>query len=755
MATRRAVLIGALAGGGLALGYVLRPHSYPLPLDPGRGEVAFGAWLKIGTDSVVSVAVPQLEMGQGVTTLLPQIVATELGADWRQVAVEPAPVSALYANLPLAARWRTLWMPVLPDLAEDPDGLIARRWAESHRFDATADGTSLAAYEGLARGAAASARAMLAQAAAARWGVAWEECQVAGGFVTHEQKRLTLGALAAQAASFDPPDPPPLRAEPAAQDPGDGMSGAAAPDAGLAYPRLDLPAKVDGTYVFGGDVRLPGLVYASIRHGQIGESTLAEYDKDAAQRVSGLITLVRHRRWLAAVATNWWAAEQALAQIAPRFAVRDVADSAGIDDALAQALQSGSAERLFEKGNPATLTGRLTHQLRYEAAPALHATIETASATARLADGQLELWAASQAPESARRAAAAALGISTADVVLYPMPAGGSFDRRLEHDHVVEAAIIAQQVGRPVQLTWSRWQEHVAGWPRPPAVAVLAAQTGETGAISAWRTRIAVPPSAREFGARLFGQRDPVAARREVAGEADALATEGAVPPYDIENIALDHVPVTISLPTGRLRGNAHGYTAFFVESFVDELAHLAGREPLAYRMAMLGKDPRLAECLQRVAALSGWGGGGDASGQGIACHRIGDGRIAVVASARRGEMGIRVERISAVADIGRIVNLDIARQQIEGGLVFGLGHALGASTGYAGGVPAAQRLADLNLPVLADCPTIEVDFVASEADPVDPGEIGVAAVAPAVANALFSATGLRFRRLPLLSEEL
>lgn len=750
MATRRAVLIAALAGGGLALGYVLRPHSYPLPLDPGRNEVAFGAWLKIGIDGVISVAVPQLEMGQGVTTLLPQIVATELGADWRQIAVEPAPVSAHYANLPLAAHWRTLWMPALPDLAEDPDGLLVRRWAESRRFDATADGTSIAAYEGPARAAAASARAMLAQAAAARWGIAWEECQVANGFVTHENKRLTLGALAAEAANFDPPDPPPLRAEPAFEQPGGALPGSA-----LAFPRLDLPAKVDGTYVFAGDVRLPGLVYAAIRHGQIGESSLTEYDKEAANGVGGLITLVRQRHWLAAVATGWWAAEQALSRIAPRFTVRDAAESRAIEEALEQALRTGTAERLHEAGEPEALAGRLTHQLRYEAAPALHATIETASATARLFEGKLELWAACQAPESARRAAAAALGMSTADVVLYPMPAGGSFDRRLEHDHVVEAAIIAQQVKRPVQLIWSRWQEHVAGWPRTPAVAVLAAQTGESGAIAAWRTRIAVPASAREFGERLFGNESSVAARREAQNEPDRLATEGAVPPYDIANVALDHVPAAIPLPTARLRGNAHVYSAFFTESFVDELAHLAEREPLAYRMAMLGKDPRLAECLQRVAALSEWGGGGDASGQGIACHRIGEGRIAVVATARRGETGVRVDRISAVADIGRIVNLDIARQQVEGGLVFGLGLALGASTGYTGGVPTAQRLADLNLPALGDCPTVEVDFIASDADPADPGELGVAAVAPAVANALFSATGLRFRRLPLLSEEL
>jgi isoquinoline 1-oxidoreductase beta subunit len=175
--------------------------------------------------------------------------------------------------------------------------------------------------------------------------------------------------------------------------------------------------------------------------------------------------------------------------------------------------------------------------------------------------------------------------------------------------------------------------------------------------------------------------------------------------------------------------------------------------------MAMLGHDPRLAECLQRVAALSGWGGGANASGQGLACHVIGEGegagRIAVVATARRDSTGVRVDRISAVADIGRVVNLDIARQQIEGGLVFGLGLAIGSSTDYERGLPSARRLSHLNLPLLADCPVIEVELVASNAPSADPGELGVVAAPPAIGNALFSATGLRFRRLPLLSEGL
>jgi isoquinoline 1-oxidoreductase beta subunit len=355
----------------------------------------------------------------------------------------------------------------------------------------------------------------------------------------------------------------------------------------------------------------------------------------------------------------------------------------------------------------------------------------------------------------ARRAAAEAAGVSAHDCVLYPMPAGGSFDRRLEHDHAIEAAAIARAVGRPVQLTWSRWQEHVAGPPRPPVTAVLAAMIDPSGAVTGWKARLALPASTHEFGRRLFAGESDRQALQASAGEADTLAMEGAIPPYAVPNMVVEHAPATIGLPTGRLRGNAHGYTAFFNESFVDELAHHTKQEPLSFRIAMLAHDPRLIQCLQRVAVQANWGGGVDASGQGVACHVIGEGRIAVVATARRDAEGVRVDRIDAVADIGRIVNVDIARQQIEGGLVFGIGLALGSSTGYADGLPIVGRLAELALPLLADCPEIRVDFIDSDAPSADPGELGVAVAAPVLSNALFSATGLRFRKLPLLSEEI
>jgi isoquinoline 1-oxidoreductase beta subunit len=635
---------------------------------------------------------------------------------------------------------------------------MARRFAGAQRFSATAEGTSLAAYETPCREAAAAARAMLAQAAAARWGVGWEECEVEGGFVTHEDKRASFGELAEAAAGFVPPDPPPLRPEPPREKPVP-----ADVDAAPAVPRIDLPSKVDGSHRFAGDVRLPGMVFASIRHGPADGSELTGFDREAAAGIRGLAGIVESKRWLAVAADSWWSAETALAAMKPRFATANPANSADIAARLGTVLTSGESHVIAETGFGGAALQRVDIARRYEVEPAYAAPVESATAAARFTDGRLDLWIASQAPEQARIAAARAIGIATENVALYPMPAGGSFDARLEHDHAIEIALIARELGRPVQLTWPRRDELIRARPRPPAWLLVGAQlskggpAGEGGAIDAMRIRIATPPAALEFGRRLFANRTSMAAIRETTGKPDPLACEGAVPPYQIPALLVEHLPVDIGLPVGRVRGNSHGPTVFAIESFIDEIAAKHRREPLSFRMSMLGSDVRLAACLQRAAQLAGWDGGADQSGQGLACARIGAGadaaRIACVATARQGEGGVRVIRLSAAVDIGRIVNHDIALQQIEGGLVFGIGIALGNPLRLRGGLPETPDDSALGLPTLGDCPEMRIEFIASEAAPADPGELGAVVAPPAIANALFSATGLRLRRLPLLSD--
>lgn len=756
--TRRGLLTGAAAGGGLVVAWWLMPRSYRTPLVATRGEYVFGAWLKIAADGVVTVAVPQLEMGQGITTLLPQIVAYELGADWRQIAVEPAPVSGAYGNVPLAKKWISLWDPAFAGVSGRTDDLIAQRFAGSQRFNATAEGTSLAAYELPCREAAAAARAMLAQAAADRWGVPWEECEVENGFVTRGSSRASFGELAEEAAEFAPPDPPSLRPEPPREKPLP-----ADVDGAPAYPRIDLPSKVDGSYRFAGDVRLPGMVFASIRHGPVDDSELSSFNRNAAAGIRGLAGIVQSKRWLAVAADTWWSADTALAAMKPQWTTAAPVNSTDIAAKLNTLLTGGEAHTIAETGYGGDALQRVDIGRRYEVEPAYAAPIETATAAARYEGGRLDLWIATQAPEQTRIAAARAIGIATEDVALYPVPAGGSFDARLEHDHAIEIALIARELSKPVQLTWPRREELIRARPRAPAWMLLGAQlakrgvSGEGGAIDAMRIRITTPPSAREFGKRLFGNLTSMAAIRETAGEPDPLACEGAVPPYQIPAVLVEHIPAEIGLPVGRVRGNAHGPTIFAIESFIDEIAAKHKREPLSYRMSMLGSDVRLAACLQRAAQLADWDGGVDNSGQGLACARIGEGpdaaRIACVATARQGEGGVRVIRLSAAVDIGRIINHDIARQQIEGGLVFGIGIALGNPLRLRAGLPEAESDMALGLPTLADCPEMRIEFFASDAPPADPGELGAVVAPPAIANALFSATGLRLRRLPLLSD--
>ena len=579
--TRRGVLVGAAATGGLLVAWMLWPRSYSGVLTPGEGEHGLGAWLTIGDDGVVTVAVPQLEMGQGVTTILPQIVAHELGADWRQVAVLAVPPNGAQPNAVLAAKWAEMWAAV-PALARDPDGVFASRFARTHAFTATADGTTLPAYEAPARAAGASARAMLAMAAAARWGLSWEECEVRGGLVMAGGKQLRFGELASEAVGMTPPESPPLRPNPPAEAPLNEAEGAAE-DLVLIYPRLDLPAKVDGSMVFAGDVRLPGMLHAAIRHGPAGLPYLAGYDEQAAKRARAVGGIVTSERWLAVAADNWWQAERLIDTLKPRFKGAQALETSNLASWLRQALSDAGHEvAAIGDAAEALADGDAVFTATYAVAPALHATLETASATARFADGKLELWIASQAPEAARRAAASAIGIGVHDVVLYPMPAGGSFDARLETGHAGEAALIARTLGRPVQLTWSRFEEIKALPPRTPAaIGVTAKLDPATSLPIAWRARIACPATTREFGARLFDDAAPEAAMKAAAGKADPLACEGAVPPYRIANVAVEHVPVMVPIATARLRGNAPACTAFATEAFIDELARRAGRDPL------------------------------------------------------------------------------------------------------------------------------------------------------------------------------
>ncbi|GAA0657579.1 isoquinoline 1-oxidoreductase beta subunit [Sphingomonas insulae] len=726
--TRRNVLIGGGAGVGLIVAWAVWPRRYQPNLTAAPGETAFGAWLKIGSDGHVTVAVPQLEHGQGVYTALAQIVADELGADWRTVGVEAAPLNPLYAN-PLA----------LDDLFAGtftrlPDSL-RQSFAERAGVTVTGGSTSVRMFEEGCRTAGAAARALLCKGAARRWGVAWTDCAVDAGFVVHAGQRLRFAELAAEAAGESVPDPLPI-----------GVQGAGKLT-GRSLPRIDTPAKVDGSASFAGDIRLPDMVHAAIRQGPIGDSRLVHVDRAAADRIRGVLAVVENPRWVAAVATTWWAANRALDALAPRFAtpgplVDGAAIARSLDDALA-----GTGERVVAIGDIGTLLdGGGVVTADYGVGLGVHASLETTGAAAAWRDGRLELWLPTAAPAAARAAAARAVDLAEGAVIVHPTLGGGGFGATLDPLVAEQAAVLAMQLKRPVNLVWSRGEDVAHDRFRPPARARMRARLSANGAIAAWDARIAAPATGHELARRLF----PGAATLAL-GDADPYPVAGALPPYRIPALAIHHHAADIGVPTGHLRGGAHGYTAFFTECFLDELARVAGTEPLSYRIGMLGGDARLARCLTTVAALGGWGGGAPGAGQGIACHSFRGSHIAVLAEAAMREGGRpRVERLVAAVDCGRTINPGLALQQIEGGLLFGLAQALGASTGLTAGRTDVRGFAGLNLPRLADTPDLIVEFVASDEAPGGVGELGVPAVAPAIANALHSATGMRLRHLPL-----
>ena len=722
--SRRSVLTAMLVGGGLAVGWAIWPREYPPNLTAAPGEAIFNPWVKIGRDGHVTVIVPQIELGQGAYTIIPQILADELGADWRTVGVEPAPVNTIYSNAAIAAEWRD-------GLYPGPD------------VQMTGEATTVRAFEGAVRRAGAGARALLCQAAAKRWGADWRACDTIGGFVVRGPDKFRFGELVEEAAGTNLPEAIPLR------------SGTANRLTGRGVNRLDGPAKLDGSLNYAADVRLPEMVYASLRQGPPGDSWLISVDTKAPEKIPGVLEIVRTDHWVAAVAANWWAANRALDAMRPRFRTEGKLVS---NPDIARALEAGlkaEGKRIAETGDVKTaFAGARLITADYSIGLAPHAALEPMTATAEISDGRMQLWVATHWADVARKAAAAAVDMNPDSVTVHATQVGGSFGRKFEVEVAAQAAIIAAKVKRPVQLTWSRAEDMMQDRFRPAARAKLSAKLAAGGRIEAWLTSIAAPDGLGEMRARNLEGHTQAEAQKRVADKPSRFAVDGGTLPYGIPHFALDHHPADIGFPTGQLRGGAHGATTFFTECFMDELAKASGIEPFSFRMGMLGSTPRLAACLSKVTAKGGWQGGEAGSGQGIACHMMRGSFVAVLAEAHMGEDArVRVTKLVCVADMGRVINPDLARQQIEGGLLYGMGIATGAPVSVHRGMASPKRLGDLHLPQLATMPEIDVELIVSNEPPGGASDIAVPPVAPAIANALFAGGGGRFRSLPLGGE--
>jgi isoquinoline 1-oxidoreductase beta subunit len=691
---RRSVLIGGGAGIGLIVAFALWPRHAASELAVERGEQAFGNFIKIARDGRITVAVPQAETGQGIWTGLSQIVADELGAAWETIAIEPAPLARAYAN-PMAKE---------------------EGWPAHSRI--TAESSSIRAFEPVLRHAAAVARTMLVGAAADRWDIDPAECETADGFVMNRGRTFTFGELAEEAADRSPPSNPPLRQS---------IKGRLI---GQPLPRLDGPAKADGSWRFAADVRLPAMLFASVRMAPPG-GRLHSFSRDAIAAVPGIRHVTARDGWLAVAAETWWAAERAVKTADPKFSGgrTDPDMRRSFEDALA----GGDPQRWFSRGDyDRTVRGSRPLAATYYAAPSLHLGLEPLSATARVNGSSVELWAATQAPSFLARG----------DAVIYPMAPGEPAGRAIEADLVPIAAELARALKRPVQVNLSQSSSQNHDRLAPGALARMTALPGTGGITAAWAVRVA---TADGFGSAL--------ARLEGKGEADKLAAtglDGSVPPYAIPNVKIDAVRAALPFSAGYMRGSPNREFAFFTESFIDELARAAGMEPLAFRMSMLGENGRLARCLQGAARLAQWDGGGAGSVMGIAGVSAFGSHIGLVANASIGsDQRAKVDRLVAAVDCGRTVNSGLVAQQIEAGLVWALAQATVSSPEWIAGMPRARGFDELGLPRLADAPQIIVEIIPSNEPPGGVSGLGTTVLAPAVANAIHASSGKRMRSLP------
>lgn len=694
--SRRTLLVAGGAGAGLVIAFSLWPRRSGSPLRPAKGEAVLGAYLRIAEDGRVTLAVPQVETGQGIWTGLAQLVADELGAAWTSMAVEPAPPGDAYANR----------------LLQDDLGMATR---------ITALASSIRAFETPLREAAATARLLLCRAAAEIWGVDPAECDSSDGHVVHEGKRLGFGALAARAAILAPPSAAPLRPT------GSGRL------AGQPLPRLDLGAKSDGSLRFASDVRLPAMLFASARIAPPG-GRLVGYDRTAA-RARGPVELVEGSDWLAALADNWWSADRALGGAALRF---EGPVFANVSAALGRALEEGRAETLVRIGDYRDATaGSTPLAATYAIAPLPHRSLEPQSAAARRDGDMLEVWAGTQMPDIARRVAAHSAGMAENQVRLYPMPVGDNGGGGLALDAVRIAAALAMRSRRPVSLTLPPATALNQDSVRPPLLTRMTALPSADGTIRAWSARLAGMAGLEALIARATGGDRP--------GFAPAAA-----PPYRVGAVRIEAVDADLPIRTGYARGGVEAMIAFATESFVDELARAIGAEPLSFRIGMLGGAPRLARALMSAATIGGWDGGRPGSAMGLACARLFGSHIALLAEASVGaDQRIRVSRLMAAVDAGRVVNPGLVRQQVTGDLLSALAAANVPAPTYVAAMPRAAPFGDAGYERLRDVPRVEVEIVSSDAAPGGVSGLGWAVLAPAVANAIAASTGKRLRNLP------
>jgi isoquinoline 1-oxidoreductase beta subunit len=665
------------------------------------------AWLLITSDNILTVIVGKSEMGQGVTTSLPMIVADEIEADWKQVRVKMAPAGEEY---------------------KDPV------WA----MQTTGGSTSIRHMFLPLRKASAAAREMLVTAAAQTWGVPIRECEAYRGRVRHVQsgRSLTYGRLSQKAAKIPIPPNPSLKEEGKFRL------------IGTSVPRLDVPDKVDGSATFGMDVFIPDMLYAAIaRPPTYGAKTISS-DRETAQKVTGVRNVVDFNRSIAVCADTLDAAWKG------RDALRVTWDKGKHPDLNNDILEKIYIRHLNKRGKSARESGNvkraMTHAVKKIGATYIlpylsHATMEPMNCTAHVREDTCEVWAPTQDQSGVLQRASKVTGLKPEQIHVYTTHLGGGFGRRLESDFVEEALQVSKATGKTVKLIWTREEDMQNDFYRPATCSTIEGGIDGKGHLIAWVHKLVAP----SIFSRVYPQM--------VKNGIDPAAVEGAVGmQYEIPNIHLEYVRIDVPVPVGFWRSVGHSHNAFTVEGFIDELAYSAGKDPLEFRLSLLKNHPRPRRVLEVAAEKARWGKPltkGD--GRGIAHHFSFGSYVAQVAevSVDKKNGTVKVHRIVCAVDCGPVINPDIITAQMEGGIIFGLSAALRERVDFArGGVESANFHTYKILP-MSQTPEIEVHIVKSDAKLGGVGEPGVPPAAPSVANAVFAATGTRVRRLPMKPE--
>jgi isoquinoline 1-oxidoreductase subunit beta len=671
------------------------------------------AFLRIGADNSVTVIAKHVEMGQGAYTGIATVAAEELDADWAQVRVESAPADAKrYANLAFGTMQGT-----------GGSSAMANSWMQL-------------------RQAGARARAMLLMAASKDWRVPTSELTVDQGIVYHaaSKRQATFGALVKTAAGLTVPESVQLK------DPKDFKL------IGHRAPRVDVPAKCDGTAQFSLDVELPGMLVALLQRPPLFGATVKSFDASAASAVPGVVKVLQVPRGIAVVAKSFWAAKQGRKALKVEWddSKAEKRSSAAIMDEYRQ-LANQPAPSARKQGDAASAIRNAAHQISasYEFPFLAHAPMEPLDAVVKLSPGSCEIWAGDQFQTVDQANAARAAGLDPQQVSIHTLYAGGSFGRRANagSDYIVEAVSIAKAYGAdgtPIKLQWTREDDILGGLYRPMYFHKLEAGLGADGQLSGWH-HVIVGQSILA-GTPMAGM---------IKDGIDATSVEGAATiAYAIPNISVELSTTQTGVPVlwWRVVGSSH--TTFAVEAFIDEIAHTAGVDGFAFRRKLLEHEPRMKAVLELAAAKAGWSDGPlpQGRGRGIAVAEAFKTFVAQVVEVTVGKDGnVKVDRVVCAVDCGTPINPDIIVAQMEGGIGFGLGAALYGAITLKDGRVEQDNFNSYRVLRMNEMPKVEVHIVPSTEAPTGVGEPGVAPVGPALANAIFAATGKRIRVFPLL----